>query len=327
MLPSSLLKGRSLREIVGLVLSGEAQTAPAGGRFSLTFADHEFGEPKHTEEECREKDLNYAAPLHVAAELLVKETGEMKEQLLFMGDVPIMTDRGTFIINGAERVVVSQLVRSPGAYFTLEHDATSGRELCFAKLIPNRGAWLEFEISNKNRHQRQGGPPPEDAGHDPAPGARLLRRRDFPHVRRHRARGRDQLHPVDPGQGARGAHLRRGARGLLPAPAAGRALGPGQRQDPPLQPVLQPAALRPSPGGPVQAEPQPGDRHGRGNPHPPAGGHRVPRPADDQGAAAHGAAHRHRPPRQPARARRRRAHPEPSSAWGCSAWSAWRASA
>ena len=149
-LPAALMKGRTLREIVGLILAGEAQTDPAGGRFSLTFVNHHFGEPKHSEEECREKDLNYAAPLHVTAQLLVKETGEMKEQPLFMGDVPIMTDRGTFIINGAERVVVSQLVRSPGAYFTMEHDATSGRDLCFAKLIPNRGAWLEFEISNKN---------------------------------------------------------------------------------------------------------------------------------------------------------------------------------
>ena len=149
-LPSGLLKGRTLREIVDLVRSGEAQTDPSGGRFSLTFVDHHFGNPKHSEEDCREKDLNYAAPLHVTARLVVKETGEVKEQPLFMGDVPVMTDRGTFIINGAERVVVSQLVRSPGAYFTLEHDATSGRELCFAKLIPNRGAWLEFEISNKN---------------------------------------------------------------------------------------------------------------------------------------------------------------------------------
>jgi DNA-directed RNA polymerase subunit beta len=82
--------------------------------------------------------------------LTVKETGEVKEQQLFMGDFPLMTNQGTFIINGAERVVVSQLVRSPGVYFTLEADPTSGRDLCFAKLIPNRGAWLEFEVSNKD---------------------------------------------------------------------------------------------------------------------------------------------------------------------------------
>ena len=83
-------------------------------------------------------------------ELLVKETGEIKEQEIFMGDFPLMTEKGTFIINGAERVVVSQLVRSPGVYLTLERDATSGRDLCYAKLIPNRGAWLEFETSNKD---------------------------------------------------------------------------------------------------------------------------------------------------------------------------------
>ena len=94
------------------------------------------------------RDLRRAARVNV--ELLVKETGEIKEQEIFMGDFPLMTEKGTFIINGAERVVVSQLVRSPGVYLTLERDATSGRDLCYAKLIPNRGAWLEFETSNKD---------------------------------------------------------------------------------------------------------------------------------------------------------------------------------
>jgi DNA-directed RNA polymerase subunit beta len=94
--------------------------------------------------------MTYSAPLRVKVELLVKETGEVKEQELFMGDFPLMTPNGTFVINGAERVVVSQLVRSPGVYFTLTRDPTSGRELCYAKLIPNRGAWLEFETSNKD---------------------------------------------------------------------------------------------------------------------------------------------------------------------------------
>jgi DNA-directed RNA polymerase subunit beta len=109
-----------------------------------------FGEPKYNLDECRERDATLAAPLKVNVQLLVKETGEIKEQEIFMGDFPLMTDKGTFIINGAERVVVSQLVRSPGVYLTLERDATSGRDLCYAKLIPNRGAWLEFETSNKN---------------------------------------------------------------------------------------------------------------------------------------------------------------------------------
>jgi DNA-directed RNA polymerase beta subunit len=94
--------------------------------------------------------MTFSAPLRVNVQLIVRETGEVKEQELFMGDFPLMTANGTFVINGAERVVVSQLVRSPGVYFTLEIDPTTGRELCFGKLIPNRGAWLEFETSNKN---------------------------------------------------------------------------------------------------------------------------------------------------------------------------------
>jgi DNA-directed RNA polymerase subunit beta len=121
-----------------------------GSRLEMHFGQHQFGQPKYCEAECRERDMTYAAPLRVNVQLKVKESGEVKEQEIFMGDFPLMTDQGTFIINGAERVVVSQLVRSPGAYFTLERDATSGRDLCYAKLIPNRGAWLEFETSNKN---------------------------------------------------------------------------------------------------------------------------------------------------------------------------------
>ena len=148
-LPNDLSAGRSPREILELVREGTARAEAVGGRFQLRFVEHRFDEPKHSEDECRDKDLNYSAPLHVTAQLTVKETGEVKEQDLFLGDVPLMTDRGTFIINGAERVVVSQLVRSPGAYFTLERDPSTGRELVMTKLIPNRGAWLEFDISNK----------------------------------------------------------------------------------------------------------------------------------------------------------------------------------
>src|SRR3990172_9989165 len=121
-----------------------------GNRLELKFTDYHFDEPKYGIEECRERDATLAAPLRVNVQLLVKETGEIKEQEIFMGDFPLMTDKGTFIINGAERVVVSQLVRSPGVYLTLTRDATSSRDLCYAKLIPNRGAWLEFETSNKN---------------------------------------------------------------------------------------------------------------------------------------------------------------------------------
>ncbi len=121
-----------------------------GTRMKLRFRDYSFGESKHSELDCRERDMTFSAPLKVWVELEVKETGEVKEQELFMGDFPLMTPNGTFVINGAERVVVSQLVRSPGVYFTLETDPTTGRELCYGKLIPNRGAWLEFETSNKN---------------------------------------------------------------------------------------------------------------------------------------------------------------------------------
>src|SRR5665647_2416929 len=120
-----------------------------GSKMDLVFGDYEFREPKHTQDECRERDMTYSAPLFVDVELRIKESGEIKEQRLFFGDFPLMTDRGTFIINGAERVVVSQLVRSPGVYYTMETDPASGRGLCYAKLIPNRGAWLEFETSNR----------------------------------------------------------------------------------------------------------------------------------------------------------------------------------
>jgi len=109
-----------------------------------------FGTPKYTEDECRDRDATYSAPLTVRARLTNKETGEIIEKDIFMGDFPLMTKEGTFIINGAERVVVSQLVRSPGVYFTADEDASTGRRLYAAKLIPGRGAWLEFETSNKN---------------------------------------------------------------------------------------------------------------------------------------------------------------------------------
>jgi DNA-directed RNA polymerase subunit beta len=121
-----------------------------GNRLALSFIDYEFREPHHTEYECRQKDLTYAAPLYVRTQLLVKETGEIKEQELFFGDIPLMTAKGTFITSGAERVAVSQLLRSPGVYFSVEEDATTGRGLCHAKLIPIRGAWLEFETSNRD---------------------------------------------------------------------------------------------------------------------------------------------------------------------------------
>jgi DNA-directed RNA polymerase subunit beta len=136
-----------LRQLLGEISPIEDFT---GNRLSLSFIDYEFREPHHTEYECRQKDLTYAAPLYVRTQLLVKETGEIKEQELFFGDIPLMTAKGTFITSGAERVAVSQLLRSPGVYFSVEEDATSGRRLCHAKLIPIRGAWLELETSNRD---------------------------------------------------------------------------------------------------------------------------------------------------------------------------------
>ena len=125
-----------------------------GGRFQLTFEGHQFEEPKQTEEECRERETTFSAPLYVTVGLHTKGSGpgegEIKYQKLFIGDIPMMTTTGTFIINGAERVVVSQLVRSPGVYFTTTTDPTTGRLLASAKLIPIHGAWMEFDTDKRD---------------------------------------------------------------------------------------------------------------------------------------------------------------------------------
>jgi len=120
------------------------------GMMSLSFRDHRFEPPKYTVDQCKDKDFTYAAPLFVTAEFMNNETGEIKSQTVFMGDFPLMTDKGTFVINGTERVVVSQLVRSPGAYFERSIDKTTDKEIYTTKIIPSRGAWLEFEIDKKD---------------------------------------------------------------------------------------------------------------------------------------------------------------------------------
>ncbi len=119
------------------------------GKIRLELLDYRFEEPVHSEEECRAMDMTYGAPLHIRA-ALVNEQGERLEQDAYMGNFPLMTKNATFIINGAERVVVSQLIRSSGIFFTVEEDRKSGRKLCMAKLIPARGAWLELETTKKN---------------------------------------------------------------------------------------------------------------------------------------------------------------------------------
>ena len=117
---------------------------------SLSFRDHRFEEPKYTIEECKDRDATYAAPLFVTAEFMNNDTGEIKSQTVFVGDFPLMTDKGTFIVTGTERVVVSQLVRSPGVYFEQTPDKTSDKDIFTCKVIPSRGAWLEFEIDKRD---------------------------------------------------------------------------------------------------------------------------------------------------------------------------------
>ena len=122
----------------------------ANGRFQLSFVDYRLGEPRYSETECRDREITFDVPLYVTTELWTRVDDERKLQELFVGYIPMMTSSGTFIINGAERVIVSQLVRSPGAYFTADTDLVTGRKLASAKLIPYRGTWLEFETSQRD---------------------------------------------------------------------------------------------------------------------------------------------------------------------------------
>ena len=118
------------------------------GNLELTFVDYRLDEkPKYDVTECKVRDATYAAPLRVTARLINHETGEIKESEVSMGDFPIMTESGTFVINGAERAVVSQLVRSPGVYYAVKIDEKTGKKLFSSTIIPNRGAWLEYETS------------------------------------------------------------------------------------------------------------------------------------------------------------------------------------
>ncbi len=138
-------KEQGLRELFDEIFPIESYNA----KMRLELLEYWFEEPKYSEQECRIMDMTYAAPLYVRA-MLVNEQGERLEQNVYMGDFPLMTNNATFIVNGAERVVVSQLIRSSGIFFTMEEDRTTGNPLCMAKLIPARGAWLEFETGKKN---------------------------------------------------------------------------------------------------------------------------------------------------------------------------------
>ena len=139
-----------LEEGLKEVFSDVSSITDYTGNLVLEFIDYRLDEtPKYTVEQCKERDVTYAAPLRVRARLLNKETGEIKESEVFMGDFPLMTDSGTFIINGAERVIVSQLVRSPGVYYGMSYD-TTGKKLFTSTVIPNRGAWLEYETDSSD---------------------------------------------------------------------------------------------------------------------------------------------------------------------------------
>src|SRR5665213_1649860 len=120
------------------------------GSMSLSFSNPRFEDVKASIEECKDKDMTYAAPLFVTAEFINTTTGEIKSQTVFMGDFPVMTRKGTFIINGTERVVVSQLVRSPGVYFDRTLDKASDVDVYGVKVIPGRGAWLEFDVDKRS---------------------------------------------------------------------------------------------------------------------------------------------------------------------------------
>lgn len=131
------------------VLNDVSPITDYNGNLVLEFVDYSLDPPKNSVARCRERDITYAAPLKVFVRLKNKETGEIKESDVFMGDFPLMTDHGTFIINGAERVIVSQLVRSPGVYFDVARDK-AGKELYSSQIIPNRGAWLEYETDSND---------------------------------------------------------------------------------------------------------------------------------------------------------------------------------
>ena len=209
----------------------------------LRFLDYEFGTPKYSEEECRTKDLTFSRPLYVQVELLIKETGEIQRQRVYMGDYPWMTDMGTFVINGAERVVVSQLVRSPGVYYSELEDPTTGRMLFSAKVIPNRGAWLEFETNNKDQLWVKVDRKRKIAA------TTLLRAVGYPTndeiagpVRRGRHRPRAPVHREHPRQGPHQDAQRGADRGLQEA-APGRSAHARQRPPARREPVLQLPAL------------------------------------------------------------------------------------
>ncbi len=263
------------------------------GTLAVEFGEYEFGEPQFSIKECREKDLTYQVPLSMTVRFVNKETGEIREQRVFMGDFPLMTDHGTFIINGTERVIVTQLVRSPGAYLMEPKDAT--KQVFTANLMPSRGSWLELEIDKKGVVY-----------------ARIDRKRKLPITTLLRA-----LPEEDPSTGFKldtssneaimklfdnsifiALTLEKDATTreeealieVFKKQRPGRAADARQRAEPAPVAVLRPEALRPDQGRPLQAQPAAGRERARGHPRADDRGHPRPRP----------------PARRPAEAARRR---------------------
>ena len=133
-------------------------------KYAVEFGDYEFKAPNVSLVECRDKDMTYASPLFITVPFVNRETGEIREQSVFMGDFPVMTEQGTFIINGTERVIVTQLVRSPGAYVMQPKDTNKLTQVLVANLMPSRGSWLEFEIDKRGSGQRAHRPQAQAAG-------------------------------------------------------------------------------------------------------------------------------------------------------------------
>ncbi len=240
------------------------------GHLAVQFGQFIFDEPAASIEECREKDLTYSRPLTVTVAFINHETGEIREQSVFMGDFPWMTKRGTFIINGTERVVVTQLVRSPGAYLMEPKDRE--KQVFTANLMPARGSWLELEI-DKKEGLRPHRPQAQAAGHRPAardglrPGRRRRPRGDRGGHRQARPGARGPLrelalHPQHDRVGPRADEDEEGrARRAVQEAAPGRAAerGRGLRAAPAA--VLRPQALRPHARRPLQAQQPPRPRH------------------------------------------------------------------
>ena len=219
------------------------------GNLAVEFGAHEFGDPKYSVEECKEKDMSFQAPLFVEVRFINKETGEIKEQQVFMGDFPLMTDRGTFVINGTERVVVSQLVRSPGVYYAEELDKTTDKIDLHRQGHP-RPRRVARARDRPPRHRLGAHRPQAQAARSPC----FSRRSASPR----RARRSSRCSATPSASSARSRRTsprpRRGAHRDLQAPASGRAADGRVGAQPARRPVLQPAALRPGQGRPLQGE-------------------------------------------------------------------------